>query len=48
MILKCKCNHKQQDKLNGDKMRVMNKTTKELAGKTLYRCSVCEQERTAS
>lgn len=35
MIIKCTCNHKAQDELNGKGMRVANTGTKEV------RCTVC-------
>ena len=37
MILKCFCEHKAQDEMHGEKMRVFNRrgTTNE------YRCTVC-------
>jgi len=41
MILKCDCKNKQQDKMYGNQMRVMNKTSKD----STYRCTVCAKEK---
>lgn len=45
-IFKCNCKHESQDKLYGVNKRVFNRTTKEIANKPLYRCTVCKKETT--
>ena len=46
MIMRCTCEHAQQDALYGPKMRVFN----QCAGKTniKYRCTVCKSEKEAA
>lgn len=46
IILSCKCPHDGQDKLHGKQRRVFNKTSKDIAGKPVWRCTVCETEKT--
>ena len=42
MILKCKCEHKDQDKFHGKHMRVHNPLAKEKSSTTQkWRCTVC-------
>jgi hypothetical protein len=44
-IVKCACNHQQQDKLHGKNMRVANTTTgKVLDSQVTVRCTVCNKE----
>lgn len=42
MIIKCTCEHKQQDKLHGDKNRVYNKRAGAKDKREEYRCTVCK------
>jgi cytochrome c-type biogenesis protein CcmH/NrfF len=53
MILHCpKCEHstvkgaQEQNRMYGDGKRVQNETAHKLADKRVYRCTVCENERT--
>lgn len=43
-IKECKCASPYQDKKYGKGKRVMNETKSTKADKTVYRCTVCEQE----
>lgn len=47
MKLKCTCNHKGQDELHGEKIRVFNKTEKKSGNQPVYRCTVCLAERSS-
>ena len=44
MILKCSCSHIYQDGKYGKGMRVHNPTLKQPVG-TIFRCTICEKER---
>jgi hypothetical protein len=44
MIKTCKCEHSKQDSLHGANKRVFNPTKKSKGDKTVYRCSVCNNE----
>lgn len=45
MIMKCRCEHKGQDKLHGKGNRVFNLTSKKKGvDKKFFRCTVCLQE----
>lgn len=43
-IKTCTCSHEQQDKLYGNRQRVMNLTTKGKESAKVYRCTVCNKE----
>ena len=44
IIRKCTCDHAGQDRLHGAGKRVMNKTTKKIEERPVYRCTVCGKE----
>jgi len=40
----CSCDHKGQDKLHGEKIRVYNECISKTPSKKRYRCTVCGRE----
>lgn len=47
-VIRCNCKHDFQDTKYGPGMRLMNPTSKQAdakGGPTVYRCTVCSQER---
>jgi hypothetical protein len=47
-IMHCKCAHDGQDALHGPGRRVFNKTSKDVVGKPVWRCTVCATEKTSN